>query len=128
MKERIDQTEKLVPRVLNKLTLCVYPMTIIVSYMSSITGLDKYNLSEQTRFDQNTIVLLNSFLSASSTSLLDSHNGDSYDFPLLKAEMQKIGNSFTFPIMCADSYLGIKDIFKHRDETSSKEKQAERKI
>jgi hypothetical protein len=31
--------------------------------------------------------------------------------------------------MCADSYLGIKDIFKHRDETSSKEKQAkERKI
>ena len=31
--------------------------------------------------------------------------------------------------MCADSYLGIKDIFKNRDETSSKETKAkERKI
>ena len=98
--------------------------------MSSITGLDNYNVSEQTRFDQNAIVLLNSFLSCLPPPVcLIAHNGDSYDFPLLKAEMQKIGNSFTFPIMCADSYLGIKDIFKNRDETCSKERQAkERKI
>ena len=39
VKERIDQIEKLVPRVLNKLTLCVYPMATIVPYVSSIKGL-----------------------------------------------------------------------------------------
>ena len=88
---------------------------------------DNYNLSEQTRFDQNTIVLLNSFLSRLPPPVfLIAHNGVEYDFSLLKAEMQKIGNSFTLPIMCADSYLGIKDIFEKRHKISSTEK--ERKI
>ena len=78
MTERIDQIEKLVSRVLNKLTLCVYPMATIVPYLSSITGLDNYNLSEQTRFEQNTIVLLNSFLSHHTPPVcLIAHNGDS---------------------------------------------------
>ena len=40
-----------IPRVLDKLTLCVYPMATIVPYVSSITGLDNYNLSEHNRPD-----------------------------------------------------------------------------
>ena len=43
VKERIDQIEKLVPRVINKRSLCVYPMVTIVPYVYSITGLDNYN-------------------------------------------------------------------------------------
>ena len=35
-----DKIEKLLPRVINKLTLCVYPMATIVPQVSSITGLD----------------------------------------------------------------------------------------
>ena len=74
VKERIDQIEKMVPRVLNKLTRCVYPMATKVPYVSSITGFDNYNL------------LLNSFLSHLPLPVcLIAQNGDSYDFPLFKA-------------------------------------------
>jgi len=46
--------ESLLPRVLNKLTLCVYPMATIMQEVTDITGLDNYNLTSQTRFDANT--------------------------------------------------------------------------
>ena len=42
------------PRVWNKLTLCVNPMATIMSDVSRITGLDKYNLTGRTRFDKST--------------------------------------------------------------------------
>ena len=54
--------ECLVPRVLNKITLCVYPMATIMPEVSDITGLDKYNLTDQARFDASTGDMLNSFL------------------------------------------------------------------
>jgi hypothetical protein len=47
--------EKLLPRVLNKLIICVYT---IFPYVSSINGLDNYNLSGKARFDKNTADLL----------------------------------------------------------------------
>ena len=47
---------------------------------------------------------------------LIAHNGDLYDFPLLQEEMDNIGTSLNSQIMCADSYTGIKDIFKKRNE------------
>ena len=55
------QMEKINTRVLNKLTLCVYPMATIVPFVSSMTGLDNYNLTGQSRFDENIGNLLNIF-------------------------------------------------------------------
>jgi len=43
--EDILLLETLIPRVLNKLTICVYPMATIMPEVSSITGLDNYNLT-----------------------------------------------------------------------------------
>ena len=54
--------ERMFPRVLNKLTICVYPMATIRTEVSEITGLDNYNLSGQATFDKETGELLNSFL------------------------------------------------------------------
>ena len=34
------------PRIMNKLTLCIYPMAVIVPLVSDMIGLDNYNLSE----------------------------------------------------------------------------------
>ena len=48
------QIECLLPRVLNKLTLCVYPIATIMPEVTDITGLDNYNLTDQTRLDANT--------------------------------------------------------------------------
>ena len=44
------QLEKILPRVMNKLTLCVYPMATIMPHVTSITGLDNYNLIGQSKF------------------------------------------------------------------------------
>jgi len=104
--------EQVVPRVVNKLTLCVYPMAPILPTVSSITGLDNYNLTEQANFDENTANLLSSFLSRLPRPVcLVAHNGDHYDFPLLKAELEKVDGSIGNDVLCADSYIGIKEIF-----------------
>ena len=43
--ERRIEVGSILPRIVNKLTLCVYPMAIIRPEVSEITGLDNYNLS-----------------------------------------------------------------------------------
>ena len=118
--------EALLPRVLNKITLCVYPMATIMPEVSDITELDNYNLSGQTRFDANTGELLKSFLDRLPTPVcLVAHNGDIYDFPLLKAELEKVGIKLSSGILCADSYIGIKAIFKDRNSSAEDAKKKE---
>jgi len=117
--------ENLEPRVLNKLTICVYPMATIMPVVSNITGLDNYNLTDQARFDKNTVDMINSFLlRLPSPVCLVAHNGDNYDFPLLKAELEKVNGSLGADILCADSYIGFQQIFKTREEKIESEKQA----
>jgi len=117
--------ENLEPRVLNKLTICVYPMATIMPVVSNITGLDNYNLSDQARFDKNTVDMINNFLlRLPSPVCLVAHNGDNYDFPLLKAELEKVSGSLGADILCADSYNGFQQIFKTREEEIKSEKQA----
>ena len=111
------QARNLLPRIVNKLTLCVYPMATIVPVVSDITGLDNYNLIGQSKFSKNTGDLINSFLSLlPSPVCLVAHNGNGYDFPLLKAELEKVNTQLTPDILCIDSYIGIKEIFKKRKE------------
>ena len=52
----------ILPRIINKLTICVYPMAIIRPEVSDITGLDNFNLSGQDTFNKRTGELINSFL------------------------------------------------------------------
>ena len=114
--------ESILPRIMNKLTVCVYPMAIIRPEVSEITGLDNYNLSGQARFDRETGELLNSFLAHLTSPLcLVAHNGNKYDFPLLKAELEKVGITLPCNTLCADSYLGIKEIVSRKEETTYSE-------
>ena len=74
--EDIQRCKTFLPRVLNKLTLCVYPMAPIVPEVSSITGLDNYNLSGQAKFDKSTGDLIKTFLChLPSPVCLVAHNG-----------------------------------------------------
>ena len=119
-----------VPRVINKLTLCIYPMAIIVPLVSDLTGLDNYNLSGQSNFNKTTVDLINTFLSSlPSPVCLTAHNGNAYDFPLLTAELKKIGMHLNPDILCADSLPGIKEIFeKMTDKESGKRKKLSEKF
>ena len=114
--------ESILPRILNKLTVCVYPMAIIRPEVSEITGLDNYNLSGQAIFERKTGELLNNFIAHLTTPLcLVAHNGDKYDFPLLKAELGKVGITLPSNTLCADSYLGIKEITNRKEEARHSE-------
>ena len=76
-------------------------------------------LNGQSKFDKSTGNLLNSFLShLPSPVCLVAHNGDCYDFPLLKAEMEKVNTPLDPLILCVDSYIGIKNIFKKKVDGS----------
>ena len=108
--------ESVLPRVMNKLTVCVYPMSIIRPEVSEITGLDNYNLSGQSTFDKSTGELINCFLARLPGPLcLVAHNGDLYDFPLLKAELEKVKTTLLSKTLCADSLVGIREIFQRRE-------------
>ena len=116
------QLENLQPRIVNKLTLCVYPMATIVPLVSEITGLDNYMLDGHSKFSKSTGSLINSFLShLPSPVCLVAHNGDAYDFPLLKAEMEKVNTPLDPMILCVDSYTGIRSIYKKRAEETQEE-------
>ena len=45
---------------------------------------------------------------------LVAHNGNGYDYPLFKAEMEKAGIQVGSNILCADSYIGKKAIFQNK--------------
>ena len=118
--DTLIQIESCSPRIMNKLTFCVYPMAPIVPFVSSMTGLDNYNLTGQSKFDRNIGNLLNNFLSClPSPVCLVAHNGSQYDFPLLKAEMEKAGTKLGSHILCVDSYIGIKSILKNYQQIGS---------
>ena len=117
--EDILELENVLPRVLNKLTLCLYPMAPIMPEVSNITGLDNYNLTGQASFDTSTGDMLKTFLSRLPLPVcLVAHNGNMYDFPLLQAELMKTGGELGLNILCVDSYVGIKEIYRRNTGSS----------
>lgn len=113
----VSRLEKLNPRVINKLTLCFYPMTTIMPGVTAITGLDNYNLSGQSPFDAASVTMINSFLKRLPGPVcLVAHNGNYYDFPLLIAEICKTGETINSDLMCADTYVGVKEIILRREK------------
>ena len=60
-----SDVENILPRIMNKLTVCVYPMAIMRPEVSEITGLGNYNLSGQSTFDIKTGEFPCSFISSS---------------------------------------------------------------
>ena len=121
--------ESLLPRVINKLTLCIYPMATIMPDVTDITGLDNYNLTGQAKFDKNTAQLIKAFLSRLPAPIcLIAHNGNLYDFPLLRAEIDKVEEQLGFDILCADSYVGMKVLLRKMEEKSRKENASKSRI
>ena len=113
--DRQLQVEQLQPRVVNKLTLCFYPMTTIMPLVTEMTGLDNYNLTGQAQFDSGAVELLQRFLARLEGPVcLVAHNGDKYDFPLLQAELAKCQAGLSEEILCVDSYLGCRKIYSDR--------------
>ena len=73
-----------------------------------------------TNFNRTTVEIINTFLTCiSSPVCLVAHNRNAYDFPLLKAELEKIGMQLNPGILCADSLPGIKEAFQKMTDSYS---------
>ena len=95
-------------------------MTTILPHVRDMTGLDNYNLSAQSKFNRS--IMINNLLSClPSPVCLVAHNGNPYNFPLLKAEMKNTKTQLNSEILCADCSIGIKKIFRKRAAAAEKE-------
>lgn len=100
-----DDRCNFLPRVVNKLTVCINPMKTISLEAANLTGLYNDMLSEQKDFDDDLVSLLSMFLHRlQSPVCLISHNGFRFDFPLLKAELFSIERDLPEGLLCLDSW------------------------
>ena len=73
------------PRVTNRLNICIDPIREIEPAASKISGLSNESLELQSRFNEETALLLTGFLKRLKGPVcLVAHGGESFDFPLLK--------------------------------------------
>ncbi|XP_076985542.1 three-prime repair exonuclease 1 isoform X2 [Tamandua tetradactyla] len=100
------------PRVVDKLSLCVAPGKVCSPAASNITGLSTAMLAAhgRQRFNADLANLLQTFLQRQPQPwCLVAHNGDRYDFPLLQAELAAVGLANTLDgAFCVDSIAALK--------------------
>lgn len=100
------------PRVVDKLSLCVAPGKACSPAASEITGLSTASLAAhgRQRFDADLAHLLRAFLRRQPQPwCLVAHNGDRYDFPLLRAELAALGLAGALDGgFCVDSIAALK--------------------
>ncbi|GIY72638.1 three-prime repair exonuclease 1 [Caerostris darwini] len=98
-------------RIIQKLCLCTRPRTMISSSAAFVTGLNNDNLVDQQPFDRNAAESINFFLSHLSKPVcLLAHNGNRYDFPLLKAEFSRLSMSLPSDIYISDTLRAFRDL------------------
>lgn len=108
-----------IPRVQHKLTLCFNPFKMVTLKASEITGLTNELLECENKFDANAMNLLSCFFFKLQQPIcLIAHNGNNFDFPLLKKQCDVLNGAFPFTIKCCDSL----PVFRKLDEL------AERKV
>ncbi|XP_063792381.1 three prime repair exonuclease 2 isoform X2 [Pseudophryne corroboree] len=107
-----DDSGKLqLPRVLDKLSLCVDPGKPLTQKAAEITGLSNEQLTtcEKQLFEETLINTVNEFVNRQAQPVcLVAHNGFSYDFPLLKAELLQHQRDFPSSMLCLDSLPALR--------------------
>lgn len=112
-----DSGEIQLPRVLDKLCLCVDPGKPLTPKASEITGLDNELLRscEKKTFDESLINTVIQFINRQAQPVcLVAHNGFNYDFPLLKTELHQQDHDFSSSILCVDSLQAFR--YLHNEE------------
>ena len=100
------------PRIRNILQLCFNPRSPIPDKVSQLTGLTNDLLENQPFFTSMTVSILNNFLQNLPQPIcLVAHNGNKYDFPLLKAELVNVNSELTSKILTIDSLEALRHVF-----------------
>ncbi|XP_045455960.1 three-prime repair exonuclease 1-like [Melitaea cinxia] len=107
--ERSD-LKKLPP--VSKLSLLFNPQKEIVPQVVRLTGLSKSILSNQPIFGDK-IKCINSFLELPKPVCLVAHNGDRFDYKIIKSEYKNENTHLPVDLLCVDSLKAFKDIFEN---------------
>lgn len=105
------------PRVHHKITTCYNPGKRMELGAARITGLNNDNLASQNLFNSTPII---EFLKQLQQPVcLIAHNGDQFDFPILKEEFSSSKDEILNKLKCCDSLTIFRHIFnsdgkKHR--------------
>uniref|UniRef100_A0A4X2JQP4 exodeoxyribonuclease III n=1 Tax=Vombatus ursinus TaxID=29139 RepID=A0A4X2JQP4_VOMUR len=113
--ERDESGALQLPRVLDKLTLCMCPERHFTPKASEITGLNNQNLTNNHKpgFDSTVIKTLQQFLKRQESPIcLVAHNGFDYDFPLLRTELQRLGTDMPEGTLCLDTLPALRGLDK----------------
>nr|XP_060616865.1 three prime repair exonuclease 2 [Anolis sagrei ordinatus] len=103
------------PRVIDKLTLCINPQKPFTPGAKVITGLSNQNLEENCKQDLNSAaveVLLGFLRRQAGPICLVAHNGLGFDFPLLCTELQRVGTNLPPDMGCLDTLLAMRTLVK----------------
>lgn len=100
-----------IPRVQHKLSLCFNPMKRIDIKAMEVTGLSNELLERERKFDQNAMKLIECFVfQLQQPVCLIAHNGNKFDFPLIKKQCESLEALFPFSMQCCDSIPIFKEI------------------
>ncbi|XP_068105866.1 three prime repair exonuclease 2 [Hyperolius riggenbachi] len=108
-----ESGEVQLPRVMDKLCLCVDPGKPLTKTASEITGLTNDLLTdcEKQTFDQNLFNTMSEFISRQAQPVcLVAHNGFFYDYPLLKTELLRQQLDLSESILCLDSLQAFRNL------------------
>lgn len=111
--ERSDTGAPVLPRILDKLTLCMSPQRPFTAKASEITGLSSEGLAQcrKAGFDGAVVQSLQAFLSRQEGPIcLVAHNGFDYDFPLLCTELQRLGAHLPQDTVCLDTLPALRGL------------------
>uniref|UniRef100_A0A182Q4Y8 Exonuclease domain-containing protein n=1 Tax=Anopheles farauti TaxID=69004 RepID=A0A182Q4Y8_9DIPT len=99
------------PRVTHKLSLCFNPSRMITLGSSQVTGLYNDLLEKESKFDSTAGELVKLFLDRLQKPIcLIAHNGNRFDFILLKQQMLQIAVSLPKDLYCLDSLCAFREI------------------
>ncbi|XP_040830502.1 three prime repair exonuclease 2 [Ochotona curzoniae] len=111
--ERDERGAPLLPRILDKLTLCISPRRPFTAKASELTGLSSEGLVQARKpsFDSAVVRTLQAFLSRQEGPIcLVAHNGFDYDFPLLCMELQRLGAQLPQDTICLDTLPALRGL------------------
>ncbi|XP_053227000.1 three prime repair exonuclease 2 isoform X1 [Podarcis raffonei] len=101
------------PRIIDKLTLCVDPQKPFTLEAERITGLSNQNLEENCKadFNRGVVEILKGFLQRQMGPIcLVAHNGLGFDFPLLRAELWRVDTDLLPSTGCLDTLPALKEL------------------
>lgn len=106
-----------IPRVQNKLSLCFNPRKLISFESEKLTGLSNEALEHSAPFSANTVSLLINFLEHSPKPIcFVAHNGNQFDYPILRTEIEKTGCHLPEDILCIDSLNAFRSLHAQEQE------------